>query len=145
MKILLFLQKFYQLIFPALIQAQTREWADIQQDGYCVAGPEQDVATIQGIVCLLANVLSIILTGIGIAGFIMMIVGALKYMILGSSEGAKSAKGTMTYAAIGLVVALGSFIIMRIISEFTGMDSLLNFTLPSSLVGTPGGPSWDEY
>ena len=145
MKLLFFIQKLYQLILPPLVSAQTKEWVDIQKDGFCVAGPYQDIATIQGIVCLLANVLSITLTGIGLAGFIMMIVGSLKYMILGGSEGAKSAKGTMTYAVVGLVVALGAYAIMRFISEFTGIESILHFTLPSSLVGTPGGPGWSEY
>ncbi len=127
------LKKILGFIFPSIVQAQTKDWVDLQQGGYCVAGPDNDIATIHGIVCLIANILSVILQVLGLAGFIMMIVGALKYMILGNAEGAKSAKNTMTYAVVGLVVALGSYAIMRLIAEFTGVDILLDFTLPSSL------------
>lgn len=115
-------------------QAQTQAWT-----GVCVdtVGGNTDVATIQGAQCLLANVLSIAITGIGLAGFVMMIVGSFKYLLSGgNAKGIEEAKGTMTMAVIGLVVALSAFIILNIIGGFTGTGNLFtNFVIPSSDTG----------
>ncbi len=110
------------------VYAQTQAWT-----GVCVAGPDNDVATIQGFQCLVANVLSIAITGIGLAGFVMLIIGAFKYLLSGgNAKGAEDGKNTMTFAVIGLVVALSAFFILRILAEFTGVRSILNFTIPGS-------------
>jgi hypothetical protein len=110
------------------VYAQTKAWS-----GVCVGGPDNDVATIQGLQCVVANVLSIAITGIGLAGFVMLIVGAFKYLLSGgNAKGADDGKNTMTFAVIGLVVALSAFIILRILAEFTGVRSILNFTIPNS-------------
>lgn len=103
------------------------------KDGYCV---QQEVATIQGLSCLIANVLSVAITAIGLAGFVMILVGAFKYLVSGgNSKGAESAKNTLTYAVIGIVLALSSYIILRLISEFTGVETILKFVIPSSESG----------
>ena len=91
------------------------------------------VATIQGIRCMLANVLSIAITGIGFAGFIMLIVGGFRYLTSGgNSKGTETAKNTITFAVIGLVVALSSYIILNLIAEFTGVKTILNFVIPEA-------------
>jgi membrane-bound ClpP family serine protease len=83
--------------------------------------------------CLLANVLSVSLTVIGLAGFVMMIVGSLTWLLSGgSSQNVEKARKTMTFAIIGLVVALSSYMIIHLIAEFTGISILEEFTLPSS-------------
>ena len=125
----------FSLTTPNKALAQTEKWEDLEQDiggsaGYCVV---DGVATIQGTMCLLANLLSVALTFIGLAGFIMMIVGSLTWLVSGgNSQNLEKAKKTMTFAIIGLVVALSSYIIINIIASFTGIDIIKQFVLPSS-------------
>jgi len=108
--------------------AQIQTWT-----GVCVDGPDNDVATIQGLQCLVGNVLQVAMTIIGLAGFAMIIYGGFKFMVSGgSSKATETARQTLTYAIIGLVVALSSFFIINIISSFTGISAIKQFTIPSS-------------
>ena len=110
------------------VQAQTSSWS-----GVCVSTKDPDVATIQGLQCLIANILSVFLTTLGITGFIMLIVGSMRWMLSGgNSQNVDKAGKTMTFAVVGIVVSLSSFIILRLIAEFTGVQTILNFTIPSS-------------
>lgn len=126
-------------IVPTSVQAQTVNW---QSEGSVCVYNGSDVATIQGFQCLIGNILMIFVTLIGIVGFVMMIFAAFRMMISGGdSKGMDSARKTMTYAVIGLVVALSAYFIVNIISQFTGIDTLLNFTIPDSTTQwTPDGP-----
>lgn len=121
----------FQLAFPARAQGQTTAWT-----GVCVdtEGGNTDVATIQGFQCLLANILSVALTLLGLVGFVMMIVASIRYLLSGgNSQQVEKSKQTMTYAVIGLIVALSAFIILNLIAEFTGVRSILNFQIPDSM------------
>lgn len=117
-----------------------REWT-----GVCVASdiPDgSDVATLQGLECLIANVFSIIITVIGLAGFIMFVIGAFRWMLSGNdSKGVETAKNTMTFAIIGIVVAISGFIIINLIASFTGINSIKYFTIPSSEPYSPADPN----
>lgn len=116
-------------LFAGQAQAQTSSWK-----GICVS--DSGVATIQGIQCLLGNVLSVALTGIGFAAFVMVIVAGFRYLISGgNSKGTETARSTLTYAVIGIAVALSGFIILNLLSDFTGIDSLLQFSIPTSSDG----------
>jgi len=118
-----------QLAFPAIARAQTRSWT-----GVCISENDPDVATFSGLQCLLANILSVALTILGLVAFVMMIVASLRYLFSGSnSQQVEKSKQTMTYAVIGIIVALSSFIILNLISKFTGVESILNFTIPDSM------------
>lgn len=102
-------------------------------------GRTANVATIQGLGCMLANILSIGVTGIGLAGFVMFLVGSFSYLLSGgNSKTTEQARGTFTYAVIGLVVALSAIIILRIIVAFTGVQRILQFEIPSSDAGLTG-------
>lgn len=125
----------------APVYAQTQEWS-----GVCV-GPAQindtttanDVATLQGIQCLLANIFTIIITLIGLAGFVMFIVGAFRYLLSGgNTKGTETAKNTFTFMVIGIVVALSGFIVLNLISSFTGIDVITKIVIPSSDRGLSG-------
>lgn len=108
--------------------------------GVCVGGPQGDVATIQGFQCLIGNILSVTVTGIGLAGFVMLIVGAFTYQLSGgSSKSAETARNTITFAIVGLVVALSSFIILNLIAAFTGISTITQFTIfsPNTVFNTP--------
>ncbi len=125
------------IFLPTQASAQTVPWS-----GVCVGGPVddatgvQDVATIQGAECLIANVFIVIITLIGLVGFVMFIFGALKWMLSGSdTQGVKKAGSTMVYAVAGLVVALSAFIIINLIADFTGVNVIRYFKIPTSQRG----------
>jgi hypothetical protein len=91
-----------------------------------------EVATIQGLQCLIGRILQLATSAIGFAGFVMLIVGSFKYLLSGgNSKGAEDAKNTMTFAIVGLVVALSAFFVLNILADFTGVKSILNFTVPN--------------
>ena len=111
---------------PAL--AQTTDWS-----GVCVGGSDKDVATIQGLECLIANVFTVIITLIGLAAFVMLVVGSVRWLISGgNSSNIEKAKNTMTYAVIGIVVALSAFVVINLISGFTGIEAIKTFMIPTS-------------
>lgn len=118
------------LIPQAYAQAssQPQPWEAINAG--CV---DSEVATIQGIGCLLANVLSVTLTVLGIAGFIMIIYAAFNMMIMGgNSQATEKSKNTITFAIVGIILALSSFIIVNLISSFTGIEAIKKFAIPGS-------------
>lgn len=94
---------------------------------------QYSVATIQGAQCLIANILSVAITAIGLAGFVMFIIGSFNYLLSGgNSKGVEGARNTFTFAVVGLVVALSAIIILRIVAGFTGVQGILNFHIPAS-------------
>jgi hypothetical protein len=83
------------------------------------------VLTIQAIEGIIVNILAVAVTGIGFAGFVMMIVGSFQYLMSGgNSKGVEGGKNTLTYAIVGLIVALSSWIILDFIARFTGIDAI---------------------
>lgn len=129
-----FLLVSFLLSTPTQASAQTFDWT-----GVCVGeGPNEDVATIQGAECLIANVFIVIITLIGLVGFVIFIFGALKWMLSGSdAQGVKKASSIMLYSVVGLVVALSAFIIINLIADFTGVNVIRHFQIPTSDRGLP--------
>ncbi len=113
--------------------AQTAVWG-----GACVGGADKDVATIQGLECLFSNVFLVIIPLIGLAAFVMFLVGSFRWLTSGGdTKHTGQAKQTMTYAVIGIVVALSAFIILNLIANFTGVEKVTKFQIPRS--GTTQG------
>jgi hypothetical protein len=116
------------LVLPAPVQAQTKAWT-----GVCVSETDPDVATVQGLECLIANVFSVIISFIGLGGFVMMIVGSIRWLVSGGNTNqTEKARGTFTYAVAGIVLALSAYIILNLLSEFTGVWQLTKFYIPRS-------------
>lgn len=112
-------------VFSSPVYAQT-EWS-----GGCVGSSEygaSDVATIQGIECILANILASAITLLGIAAFVMFIIGSFRWLTAGANtKGVEGGRNALTFAVAGLVVALASWVILRFISNFTGVNTILQF------------------
>lgn len=108
------------------VMAQTQAWTE----GVCQI---KGVATVQGLECLIANVFTVIISIIGLAAFLMFIVAAFKWMLAGSnSKNVEEARSTITYAVVGIIVSLSAFIILNLISSFTGITSIKEFKIPRS-------------
>ncbi|MCL4208730.1 hypothetical protein KJZ63_03835 [Patescibacteria group bacterium] len=119
-------------VFATYAFAQPAAWSgSCTGSGSGLSGAE-DVATIQGLGCLIANVLSVAVTMIGLLAFVMFIAASFRYLVAGgNSKNVELAKGTMTYAIAGIVVALSAFIILNLITQFTGVD-VSRFVIPEA-------------
>ncbi len=95
--------------------------------GSCV---QQDAATIQCLEPLFQNAVIAITSLVGVALFVMFVVGGFKFLVSGGDQKQlESAKNTITYAAIGLIVIVVAYLILRTISVFTGVD-VTKFVIP---------------
>jgi hypothetical protein len=79
-----------------------------------------------------ANILNVAVVLAGLTLFVMMATGAINYLKSGGDpEKVKKAQGTLTWAIVGFLLLIGSWFILRFLSEFTGVD-LTKFELPGS-------------
>lgn len=131
LSLLVLFYSFATFTFPPSVQAkiETTEWK-----GVCVGtGTASDVATIQGLQCVVANVLSVAITFIGLGGFAMLIMGGFKVLSsAGNAKGMEDGRNAITFSIIGLVVALSSWFILNIVSKFTGVPDILLFKIPGT-------------
>ena len=127
------LASVYVFTLAQPVFAQTKTWS-----GVCVSQKDLDVATIQGIQCLLGNVFTVIITVIGLAAFVMFIVAAFRYMTSsGNTKGTEGARNTMTFAVVGIVVALSGFIVLNLLASFTGVEDITTISIPTTVEEAP--------
>ncbi len=87
-------------------------------------------AQLTGLQHIFANVISIAIGLGGIIFFIMFVAGGFSYLTAGGNpQAVEGAKKTLTYAILGLVFVAIAFLILRLISQFTGVTSILNFQI----------------
>jgi hypothetical protein len=88
-----------------------------------------NVPTLQNLEGVFSNVLSILLGIAGIAFFILLLSSGFKFITSGGDpKGVEGAKHTLTYAIIGLVLIIASYLILLLIKEITGID-VTNFVI----------------
>jgi TRAP-type C4-dicarboxylate transport system permease small subunit len=93
-------------------------------------GAPIEVATIQGFECLVRIALNFAVRLAGIAAFVMLLIGGFKYLTSGGDpKSTESAKKTITYAILGLVLLLGGWLVLLFIKEFTGINVTI-FEIP---------------
>lgn len=117
---------------PTPVAAQTLEWSKgcVYTQGTVDGAP---VATLQGLECLVANIFIVFITLIGFAGFVMFIIAAFRWMTSGgNTKGVETARNTMTFVVIGIVVALAAYIIINLLAAFTGINIIREFRIPNS-------------
>lgn len=69
----------------------------------------------------IAAILNWLLLFVGIVAIVMFVVGGILYLTAaGNEEQAEKAKNTITYAIIGLIVVLISYVLVRTIAGFFG-------------------------
>ncbi len=100
------------LSVPMLASAQTAE--DIKK-GVSAGGGSGDSSRINDVVELAINIFSIV---VGVAAVIMIIVAGLKYVTSsGDSTSTASAKNTILFAVIGLIVVSLAQILVRFVLD----------------------------
>jgi len=102
------------------------EWTDT------LAGPDNDVATLQSLEYVFSNVLGVVIRLAGLGLFVMLVVGGYGLLTAGGNpEKIKKSGATITQAVVGFVLLIFSWFILRLISQFTGVD-LTKFEIPGS-------------
>lgn len=108
-----------------------QEWSDVVSE--CVPGSSSnpEPATIKCLEAVFANLVSALILLAPVALFIMLIIGGFTYLTsAGDAKKAEKARSTMTWAIVGLVLMISSYIFLRIIEWFTGAP-VLDFTIPT--------------
>jgi hypothetical protein len=109
-----------KIFFPTSIFAA--DWSDSSGN---------NPATIQDFNILFANIAQVIIYFAGIVFFVMFIRGGFSYLTSGGDP-KKTAKATstLTMSIIGLVGVIVSFLIIKFIGSFTGVD-VTNLNIPN--------------
>lgn len=90
---------------------------------FLVWAQDGEPAKLEGLEAVFENIVSLITTVAGFALFIMLIVGGFRFLTSGGDPKAvESAKGTLTYAILGLVLIIASILILKLIEEITGVQ-----------------------
>jgi hypothetical protein len=115
-KIKLIVLTFAMLIGVAAIVPSQAASADAKGEilkGYNEAGGATETKTVQSTIKTVVNVLLYV---IGVLSVIMIIVGGIKYTIsAGDSSKVTSAKNTIMYAVVGLIVAILAYAIVNFV------------------------------
>ncbi len=88
-------------------------------------------ASLSQLTNVFVNITSIVSTVIGFVLLLMLIRGGIGYITAqGDPKAVASARSTLTWAFIGLLVVLASFLIISLLTGVLGVD-LTRFTIPS--------------
>lgn len=84
---------------------------------------ENGVATIKGFEIIFERVLNIAVYLAVVVLFLFLVIGGFKFITSGGDPKAtESAKNTLTYAILGLVLLIGIWLILNFIEYFTGIQ-----------------------
>lgn len=94
------------------------------------AGQSTCPNSLQDIEKVFANVIAAAIPFAGIVLFVVLLFAGLNWIMAGSDpKKAESARNMATYAVMGIVALALSFLALRVLAEFTGVDSLLFFRI----------------
>lgn len=85
------------------------------------------VATFACLGILMRNVVVMLMVASALATLLMLVLGGIRFTLSGGDpKKVGQAKGTLTYAIIGIVVVFLAFVIMQLLSKITGNTDILN-------------------
>ena len=98
------------------VSASSSTFADAKTsvcEGIGGCDPATDEPTIDGTIATVIDILSLV---VGVVAVIMIVVGGLKYVTSqGDSSGTASAKNTIIYALVGLVIVALAQVLVRLV------------------------------
>jgi hypothetical protein len=90
----------------------------------------EDVASIKCLEPLFGNLVTAIMTLVGVGLFIMLLIGGYNFLFAGGDQKRlEKARATLTGAFGGLIVIAISFLILSAIGEITGLNSISTFMI----------------
>jgi len=100
--------------------------------GCTVPGDPNTPAQLADIVNVIKNIIGILAPAAGIAFFFMILVGGFQFLMSGGDPKATAAaRNTMTYALIGIILVVASWIVILILQNLLDFD-FSNVRLPAS-------------
>lgn len=82
------------------------------------------------IITILQNIIKLLAPAAGLAFFIMILVGGFQFLNSGGDpKAAGQAKNTLTYAVLGIILVVASWLILKLIGQITGA-SVTTVNLP---------------
>lgn len=97
----------------------------------CTANANACPAQISSLLTVMEKVISFLAPVAAIAFFIMLVIGAYKFITSGGDpKGVGAARSTITYAVIGVVLVVAAWLILQLIGSLTGAD-VTTVTLPT--------------
>lgn len=89
-----------------------------------------ETAALYDLETIFSNIVKASIPLSGIALFLMLLMGGFKLITSGSDpKKAQSAKNTITFALIGITLVAMAYLILVIISNLTGQNSILEFDI----------------
>lgn len=86
--------------------------------------------TLQALETVFTNVVSALVAFGAFGLLVMLLLGGFKYITAGSDpKAAESAKNTLSYAIGGFVLLIGSYLVLKLIEQVTGVTGITNFTI----------------
>ena len=93
----------------------------------------KDPAQLSGIVAIIENIIKLLAPAAGIAFFIMLLFGGYQFMTSGGDPKAVgAARGTLTYAVIGIILVVSAWLILQLVQNITGAN-VTNIELPADV------------
>ncbi len=81
-----------------------------------------NVATLRCFECIFQSILNVAVQLAGVVAFVMIIVGGFQLLTAGGDpKKAQTAKNTITFAVVGLVLLIVAWLILKFIEDFTGV------------------------
>lgn len=91
----------------------------------------KDVASIQCLEPIFANVVRAVIAFSGVGLFIMLLSAGFRFLFSsGDQKKLEQARGTMTNAIVGLVIIISAYLILKTIGVFTGVE-VTTFSIPT--------------
>src|SRR3989344_6616835 len=88
-------------------------------------------APLSELTVIFANVVGVILAFAGFAVLLMLIVGGFRYIVArGDPKAISQARGTITWAVVGLVFIIMAFLIVDFIAGFVEIPAVGTFCIP---------------
>src|SRR3989338_5618952 len=116
----------------------------------------KDPAQLSGIVQIIENIIKLLAPAAGIAFFVMLLFGGYQFLTSGGDPKAVgAARGTLTYAVIGIILVVSAWLILQLVGNITGANvTTIELDGPVSTpcafpcssaatpVGSSGGGAW---
>ncbi len=93
---------------------------------YAIGNPAQ----ISDIVPIIENTIKLLTPFAAIVLFVMILWGGYKFIFAGDPKSAGQARNVLTYAVVGIILIVVSYLILNLIHQTTGVD-VTNVTLPT--------------
>ena len=90
-----------------------------------------DPATIGNLEIIFSNIVMVLIAGGSFGLFVMFLISGFKYLTSsGDPKAVEGAKKTLTYAIGGFIALIFSYLILRLIGQFTGTETTITkFTI----------------